>query len=348
MGLSTDCGVRRGWRSRWAAIGAAVAVSFGAGGFFIAEAASSPESSTVMVDPVRILDTRDPVDVGLVGPFVSAISQKLQVTGSVPTTTGTQIVVPAGATGVLLNVTAVGATANGFISIRPGDATGSPTTSSLNVTTGVTVPNAVQVALPLAGANAGKIDITWDALGVAGPTTDMLIDVVGYTTNTKLTALQQQLDTLQQQHNALTATVENNKPIMSSASRDTVSPEPGNTFTVFLTVEIVAPVDGIIQVVGSTWITNATAVGTARCLLSTGVGSTTDAMDSNRRTFVPVGQDGLCSTNGAIAVTAGTHVINLAARGANLTFDDSTLDAIFTPGGTLTAALSAAGSDDDN
>ena len=197
MGFSNDDGVRRGWGSRWAAIGAAVAVSFGAGGFFIAEAASGPESSTVMVDPVRILDTRDPVDIGLAGPFVSAVSQKLQVTGSIPTTTGTQIVVPAGATGVLLNVTAVAATANGFISIRSGDATGSPSTSSLNVTAGVTVPNAVQVGVPLAGANAGKIDITWDALGIAGPTTDMLIDVVGYTTNTELTALQQELDALQ-------------------------------------------------------------------------------------------------------------------------------------------------------
>ena len=341
MGLSTDAGVRRGWRSRWAAIGAAVAVSFGAGGFFIAEAASSPESSTVMTDPVRILDTRDPVNIGLVGPFVSAISQKLQVTGSIPTTTGTQIVVPAGATGVLLNVTSVGATANGFISIRPGDATGSPTTSSLNVTAGVTVPNAVQVALPLAGANAGKIDITWDALGVAGPTTDMLIDVVGYTTNTKLTALQQQLD-------ALTATVENNKPIMSSARRANVTPEPGSTLTVLLTVEIVAPVDGIIQAVGSTWIDTASADGTARCLLSTGTDNTTDAMDSDRETFVPSSEDGLCSTNGAIAVTAGTHRINLVARGTNLGFDDSTLDAIFTPGGTLTAPLTATGSDDDN
>jgi hypothetical protein len=170
--------VRRGWRSRWAAIGAAVAVSLGAGGFFIAEAASGPESNMVMIDPVRIMDTRDPVNVGLPGPFVSPIAQKLQVTGSVPTTSGAaQTVVPAGATGVLLNVTAVGASADGFISIRPGDAAGPPATSSLNVTAGVTVPNAVQVALP----TTGKIDITWDALGVAGPTTDILIDVVAYT-----------------------------------------------------------------------------------------------------------------------------------------------------------------------
>ena len=50
----------------------------------------------VTVDPVRILDTR--TDVGLPGSFVSAVSQKLQVTGAA---------VPAGATGVLSNVTVV-------------------------------------------------------------------------------------------------------------------------------------------------------------------------------------------------------------------------------------------------
>lgn len=188
MGTVSGQHVRKGWRARWAAVGAAVAVSLGAGGFFIADAASGPESSIVMTDPVRILDTRDPVDLGLSGPFVSPTAQKLQVTGSIPTSTGTQTVVPEGATGVLLNVTAVGATADGFISIRPGDATGSPTTSSLNVTAGVTVPNSVQVALPTTGTNKGKIDITWDALGIAGPTTDILIDVVGYTSTTALDA----------------------------------------------------------------------------------------------------------------------------------------------------------------
>jgi hypothetical protein len=179
------------WRSRWAAIGAAIAVSLGAGGMFVAQAApGTDESTTVMLDTqLRILDTRDPVNVGLNGPFVSAGSQKLQVTGSVPTTAGTKTAVPTGATGVMLNVTSVGSTADGFISVRPGDATGAPKTSSLNVTAGVTVPNAVQVEIPTTGANAGMIDITWDALGVAGPTTDILIDVVAYMTNTGLQEL---------------------------------------------------------------------------------------------------------------------------------------------------------------
>ena len=152
----------------------------GAGGLLVADAASSTPSSMVTIDPLRILDSRDGNDVGLPGPFVSPVSQKLQVTGSVPTTSGTQTVVPTGATGVLLNVTVVAPAADGFLSIRPGDATGAPATSSLNFLAGDIVPNSVQVGLPTSGPNTGQIDITYDAFGTPGPMTDVLIDVVGY------------------------------------------------------------------------------------------------------------------------------------------------------------------------
>lgn len=97
-----------------------VAVSLGGGGLLVANAASSSASSVVTIDPMRILDMR--TDVGLSGPFVSLASRKLQVTGAA---------VPARATGVLLNVTVVNPTADGFLSVRPGDATGAPSTSSL-------------------------------------------------------------------------------------------------------------------------------------------------------------------------------------------------------------------------
>jgi hypothetical protein len=168
-----------------------MAVSLGAGGgFFVANADPGPAESTIVaVVPERVLDTRDPVNLGLTRPFVSAVSQKLQVTGNIATASGTKTVVPAGATGVLLNVTPVGPSADGFVAIRPGDATGSPASSSLNLTRGAVIPNSVQVAVPTAGANAGQIDITFDAYGTAGPTTDMLIDIVGYTTNTGLQQL---------------------------------------------------------------------------------------------------------------------------------------------------------------
>ncbi len=56
-----------------------------------------------------------------------------------------------------------------------------PTTSSLNFEAGAINPNSVQVELPTSGADAGKIEISYDAFGQNGPTTDVLVDVVGYT-----------------------------------------------------------------------------------------------------------------------------------------------------------------------
>ncbi len=150
-------------------------------------AAPTPDESTVVnVAPERVLDTRDPTDLGLPGPFTSPMAQKLKITGMVATATGMKTVIPDGATGALLNVTSINSTADGFVSIRPGDTTGAPTTSSLNFLAGSTTPNAVQVQLPTTGPNAGQIDITYDALGIAGPTSDIFIDVVGYTKNSGL------------------------------------------------------------------------------------------------------------------------------------------------------------------
>jgi hypothetical protein len=163
-------GVRR---SRWAAIGAAVAVVLGAGGLTIVSASGAP-SSFVSVTPVRVLDTR--TGVGLSGPFVSPTGRSVQVTGTVPTASGSAVLVPEGATAVVLNVTAVLPQAAGFIAVRPGGTPGAPETSSLNFAAGDIVPNAVTVALSAGGA----IDVVYDAFGAAGPTTDVLIDVTGY------------------------------------------------------------------------------------------------------------------------------------------------------------------------
>jgi hypothetical protein len=161
---------RRGlWRSRWAAIGAAVAVTLGGGGLFVANAASSVPSSVVTITPVRKLDTR--TGLGLSGPFQSMVPRKLTITGGP---------VPIGATGVLLNVTVVAPSARGFLSVRPGNATGMPSTSSLNFEAGDVLPNSVQVSLPTSGPNRGQIDITYDAYGVPGHTTHVLADIVGY------------------------------------------------------------------------------------------------------------------------------------------------------------------------
>jgi hypothetical protein len=159
------------------------------------DAVNPAESSIISVTPQRILDTRDPNNIGLNGPFVSQVSQKLQVTGSVPTATGTKVVVPDGATGVVMTVTPVNATAKGFVSIEPGDSTGLPTTSNLNFDAGAINPISVTTTMPTVGVDKGKVRITYDAFGQLGPTTDILIDVVGYATNAGLQELQGRLDT---------------------------------------------------------------------------------------------------------------------------------------------------------
>ncbi|MEP1122325.1 MAG: hypothetical protein ABJH68_00360 [Ilumatobacter sp.] len=165
-----------GWRSRWAAIGAAIAVTLGAGGMVAVDAATSAPSSVITVTPTRILDTR--TDVGLAGPFVSGVSQKLQGTGTVPTQppggaapVGADVV-PVTATAVVLNVTVVRPATTGFLSIRPGDATGDPSTSNINwAAGGANIANSVTVQLP----TSGQIDIF-----VSGTASDVLIDVAGY------------------------------------------------------------------------------------------------------------------------------------------------------------------------
>jgi hypothetical protein len=86
---------------------------------------------------------------------------------------------------VFLNVTPVSSTAGGFISVRPANAPGLPTTSNVNFTIGEINPNAVLVELPVGGADDGRIEITFDAFGAAGPITEVLVDVVGYTTDSR-------------------------------------------------------------------------------------------------------------------------------------------------------------------
>jgi hypothetical protein len=80
--------------------------------------------------------------------------------------------VPAGATGLVLNVTAIAGSVNGYLSVSPG-ASGFSGTSTLNWTAnGAVVANGVTV-----GAGAGAtIDVT---IG-GGGTADFIVDVMGF------------------------------------------------------------------------------------------------------------------------------------------------------------------------
>lgn len=76
----------------------------------------------------------------------------------------------------MLNVTVVRPGSRGFLSIRPGDATGTPGASNINFGAGgPNIANSVTVQLPTSGPAAGVIDIFVN--GTAG---EVLIDVAGF------------------------------------------------------------------------------------------------------------------------------------------------------------------------
>jgi hypothetical protein len=163
--------------------GVLVASVVGVGGLAVVRATSgsSSASSFVPVSPVRVLDTRS--DLGL-AEVTDGVAGTLKVTGSIPTATSNgvvnAVVVPAGATAVVLNVTAVNPTAGGYVSLRPGDATGAPTVSTLNVTAGGTFPNGATITIPTTGAHAGQIQVWYEAEGTTVGSTELLIDIAGY------------------------------------------------------------------------------------------------------------------------------------------------------------------------
>ena len=182
-------------RIRWAAIGAAIAVSLGGGVTLFAQAETAPTSSStfVAVAPVRVLDTRDAF-VLWTGPFVTGVPHDVKVTGSIPTSSGTQTVMPTGSTGVVLNVTVLKSTADGFVSVRPADAAGAPNTSNINFEAGKTVANSITVNLPTSGSDAGTFEVWFDSMGVAGATADILVDVTGYYTSSSIAEIETAID----------------------------------------------------------------------------------------------------------------------------------------------------------
>ena len=98
------------WRSRWAAIGAAVAVALAGGGLGIAHAVSSPPANQVtsLMTPCRLLDTR--VAPYGVGARQTPLGPQETFTATVWGTNG-NCTIPSTATGIVANVTVVNPTA---------------------------------------------------------------------------------------------------------------------------------------------------------------------------------------------------------------------------------------------
>jgi hypothetical protein len=125
----------------------------------------SPTGSAFLsVTPLRLMDTR--IGVGSpTAPIGPAASRDLVVRGGA---TG----IPASATAVVVNLTATGPTAAGYLTAYPSNVA-APLASNLNFVAGETIPNLVLVGI----GPDGRIKI----LNSAG-TTDVVVDIVGFTT----------------------------------------------------------------------------------------------------------------------------------------------------------------------
>jgi len=172
-----------GIRTRWAAIGAAIAVTLGGGGLFVANAGSGPDYSSDSVfhgvSPTRVLDTR----------LTSAVSNgvlKLDVEGVIPTInssggTSSVQVVPTTASAIALNLTVTEGqkrSGYGFVKVYPCIATSDPEpeASAINFENRIDIANALIVQT----SNTGEI-----CLSVFG-TADLIVDISGYYDDSRL------------------------------------------------------------------------------------------------------------------------------------------------------------------
>ena len=161
-----------GVRSRWAAAGATLALTMGAGGVLTSSAAGSPNASSfVPITPCRLFDTRTTPDtVGTrafpLGPRDTFVAQVIGSNGN--------CVIPAHATAASMNVTIIVPSSSSFLTVYPSDKP-RPLASNLNwVANQSPTPNAVTVALSADGRASfynlsGTVDLAVDIVGFYEP-----------------------------------------------------------------------------------------------------------------------------------------------------------------------------------
>ena len=156
-------------RSRWAAIGAAVAVA--GGGLLTASAADSAPGTYVAITPCRVVDTRAGSD--NVGPRATPIGDGETYSTAFVGAVG-KCNIPANAVAVVLNLAIVNPTGNSFLTVFP---TGGsvPLAANLNfVAFQAPVSNAATVQIGSGGQISffnlrGTVDVTADVAGYYVP-----------------------------------------------------------------------------------------------------------------------------------------------------------------------------------
>jgi hypothetical protein len=216
----------------------------------------------------------------------------------------------------------------------------------LNFDEGDLIPNAVQVGLPTSGANAGKIDITYDAFGVAGPSTDLLIDVVGYMVAVDAgsdVALLARIDALDAEIVALKAGVATNTSAVSGLHNSMSAYAGGDqelvldSGAVVRTVSLMPPSNGKVIVNSSGYVFVEDAAGAIiRCSITQG----TD-LDFTALQFAQIppssspqfDSDVIAGTRGYDVAQGVLFTVNLVCDrfSGNAKVSDTWLSAIFTP-----------------
>lgn len=187
------------------------------------------DSTFVPTAGCRLADTRPAP--GTVGPRSTPLGAgdiyDVTVRGANGQCTGA-LAIPTDAVGVALNVTAVNATATSNIRIYPADLTEVPLLSNLNVSAGAPpTPNKVDVKL----SSDGEIKV----YNFAG-SVNIVIDIVGYYTNSTLQELSQRVEALEARQSFA--------EVATSSTIENLTPTP----TSYLDLQVTAPVDGHVTV----------------------------------------------------------------------------------------------------
>ncbi len=240
-------------RSRWAALGAALAVAVGAGSVQLVNAAVDDGERTVLVpqEPCRLVDTRPSSQVGTTGTLQEDAAVVIDAHGAQG-----DCDIPDSATGISLNVTAVDPSAQTNIRIYPTPADDSvPLTANLNPFPGLPQEfNSVITDLN----DSGQFSV-YNRFG----TVDIVIDVVGYYadhTHDDRYYTEDEID-------AVFPLI-----VYETADADTIGL---TTATSILTAEVTAPSAGAIFAESVVTVTNGGAAAVVSCSISL-----SDAMDA--------------------------------------------------------------------
>jgi len=281
------------------------------------------DTTFVAITPCRLADTRPAPDrVGTAGSLGIDDTQTFAVHGS-----NGECTIPTDAVAVSLNVTAVGASEESFLTLWPGGA--QPLVSSLNPAPGEPpTPNAVTVSLSAAGG--------FDLYNFVG-TVNVVIDVNGYHTRASLVDIDARLaalETATAANAAQVAVLDEAQPFAVTSASNNYE-VLGSTNVVVVSVEVTAPVAGQVTVNSSNTAYGPWPGDIVNCSITTGTSVDLDYLQVWVSKELPFENGSMAATRMFDIDANSTVAYNLVCNHPGITPDaemyDSVLTAIFTP-----------------